>query len=592
MGNPYLGKPEVTGSHVWVYDDPIWNLIPTSSLKGTSGGTGDANAEYVVGSLTGSLPNALVLTAGPNITINTGSGIISITGSAAGSINSGSFETETIYPTASYHDLTHSPVALWQFSGSLTDNSGNGLTLSVSGNELYEEIAPGLLGFKFNGSSYLQRLVSDTELLITGALTIEAIVVVPESTGEVRFATMDDTGESLATNILYTFAGEGASQTYSYFAERAAGTNIVYSETTKVIPHHRPVHIAMTRDSDTNVIKFYQNGNLVANSSNLATSEYGSPTQTFKVGYWAALGTTSQEFAISSLKIINSSLSSGEIREEYEKTLGSLQRVTNVTNVGDNISSFSEIWSNALTSSLQDEEFDSTNITNWSIAHISGTSTVYSASWDRINLPDAYDTSFTSGSGEPRIAVHTEGRPSWALIQIPASTRYYTYKHVNLPENVLIWSRLRFSSNLSTAIDNDVGIGLFITSASMSSIPTRDNAVELYINEQDGNAIQAQFQEFFTGSFNPGGNLTNTINTAASNSTQVIEYAALHRVGNIVHAWVASSTSGWTYMGNYIRNDDFNVVGIVLECESLLAPGAAIFGVDFVRFKETDKFLL
>jgi len=79
--------------------------------------------------------------------------------------------------TALPHDLTHSPVGLWQFDGDLTDSSGNGFTLSLGAGstQQFVEMAPGLQGAWFNGTTFYERTSTEATLQIPGPITIEFI---------------------------------------------------------------------------------------------------------------------------------------------------------------------------------------------------------------------------------------------------------------------------------------------------------------------------------------------------------------------------------------------------------------------------------
>ena len=72
-------KTLVAGPNITINDEGT-QLSITGSAGGSGTGDGDSQARYVVTEETGSLPNAYVIEAGPNITINSGSGIISVSG--------------------------------------------------------------------------------------------------------------------------------------------------------------------------------------------------------------------------------------------------------------------------------------------------------------------------------------------------------------------------------------------------------------------------------------------------------------------------------------------------------------------------------
>jgi hypothetical protein len=103
-------------------------------ITGSSGGgsgDGDANAAYIVNEATASLPNALPILAGPNITLGSGSGGLEITGSAGA--GSGDGDSQATYIV---NEATGSlPNALPVVAGdNIIINSGSGF-LEISGSK-------------------------------------------------------------------------------------------------------------------------------------------------------------------------------------------------------------------------------------------------------------------------------------------------------------------------------------------------------------------------------------------------------------------------------------------------------------------------
>ena len=125
------------------------------------------------------------------------------------------------------HDLTYAPVALWQFNGDLTDSSGNGLTLSVEAGTLwYADLARGVKGIYFDGSTRLTRGVWDSVLAISGDLTIEMIVRFQSlSASDSYLASFGASGETFGVNALYEFILLANRAGIMLLAENGAGSN-------------------------------------------------------------------------------------------------------------------------------------------------------------------------------------------------------------------------------------------------------------------------------------------------------------------------------------------------------------------------------
>lgn len=212
------------------------------------------------------------------------------------------------------HDLTHSPVGLWQLQSDLTDSSGNSLDLTCSGNYSFVELFPGC-GIKglCVGTTEAKRSSYDASLAITGALTIEMLCSLANRGATEAFALgFTGSGESLATNVLYqltTISGE-----LRYFAEYSSGVDI--SSLLAPILFGIPQHIAFTRSSDGLTLKLYQNGNLIATKTVTAIPE-GGTSAWFQVG-----GSNSMGNVIASLKVIASELSATQVAAEAARCLG------------------------------------------------------------------------------------------------------------------------------------------------------------------------------------------------------------------------------------------------------------------------------
>ena len=215
--------------------------------------------------------------------------------------------------TTQLHDLTHSPVALYQFEGDLTDSSGNGYDLTLeSGSELYGSVA-GLPCFYFDNASSVFRTAYDAALAITGAITVEMIVSLTPGTAGVLID-FSASGETEATNILYNLSVD-TSNTLSTLWESGGGTN---RQGSNVYVPSGVFHLAWTRDSAGTLSKIYINGAKVLEET-LAGAASGGTSAQLRIGD-SATGNPLGGY-LASLKIVGSELSASEVLAEYERTL-------------------------------------------------------------------------------------------------------------------------------------------------------------------------------------------------------------------------------------------------------------------------------
>jgi hypothetical protein len=229
-------------------------------------------------------------------------------------------ERSTAVPLIGRHDTTYSPVGLWQLDGDLTDSSGNGRDLSLEGGTTrWTHLAPDLRGFFFDGATRLSRSATDAALQLTGDLTFEALVTFDRHDSESQaIMSWHDLGETEATNTLYSFRTVGVGNSLEWVSESGAGVNATYTATTGVdrgIIHH----VAVVRESD--VLKFYLNGELYETSGSLTTPTGGSSGRFALGGFYNFAG--NEHFGgIASAKLIDRALTAAEVISEYNRTVG------------------------------------------------------------------------------------------------------------------------------------------------------------------------------------------------------------------------------------------------------------------------------
>tara|TARA_R110002012_G_C11500066_1_gene597230 strand:- start:45 stop:923 length:879 start_codon:yes stop_codon:yes gene_type:complete len=277
-------------------------------------------------------------------------------------------------------------------------------------------------------------------------------------------------------------------------------------------------------------------------------------------------------------KVVVDSLVAGD---NITLTTDSDNKVTIASAGGDD--AVSNIWALPASGSASDEEFDTTTAfaTGWTVTN----STDDSAGTISTGSVDFY-TTFNSGDAI-RINPNTSYRRSWALVQAPSRNKFYWItKLYTFPTNVLIYARLRFSSRVAAATNNDGNFGIVIGEMDGSTVdPIKYMA--LYLNESDTNTIQAQWSA--TNGAAGWSNLGNTVDIGEAG--QPLEYVAIHKVGSTYYAWVGTE-SNWIYMGSStLSNVSPDAVGFVVSNNN--SDGKAdVAGADFIRFIETDRFVL
>lgn len=246
----------------------------------------------------------------------------------------------------------------------------------------------------------------------------------------------------------------------------------------------------------------------------------------------------------------------------------------------------SNLWAPPATPHAEDDEFEATTLTGWSVQNLDGPA-VGSFSY---NTVDAYDTTFNSGN-VVRVSAHTDGKRSWALIQTPGSSdEFAIFKAYTLPTNLNMYSRLQFSqkaAGLGAAVgDSDFSLA-FMTAA--TGVPTTASRIVLYVNTTGSGTYRADYSYYTTGGSRTAIKTTDDVDLRG----QAIEYVAIHKVGTTYHGWVKAAGS-WIYLSSVTEATLGFTPDLVGFCQHQVSTSNLVnpVGTDFIRFVETDKFLL
>ena len=246
----------------------------------------------------------------------------------------------------------------------------------------------------------------------------------------------------------------------------------------------------------------------------------------------------------------------------------------------------SNLWAPPETPHAEDDEFEATTLTGWSVQNLNGPA-VGSISYGTV---DAYDTTFNSGN-VMRINAHTDGRRSWALIQTPGSDdEFALFKAYTLPTNLLMYSRMQWTqkaSGLGAAV-GDANFALaFMTAA--TGVPTTASRILLHINVTTSGVYRAEYSYYTTG----GSRSVIKTSDDVDSRGQALEYMAIHKVGTTYHGWVGTG-SNWIWLSSVTEATAGFTPDLVGFCQHQAGTTNIVnpVGTDFIRFVETDKFLL
>lgn len=234
--------------------------------------------------------------------------------------------TSSISQTASaggrarQHTNLHTPLILWQFDGNALDTSGNGFDQAwTSGTARYTELAPGLVGAFFDGSSGMTRAYNATiaAALIAGSWTVEVLGRIGWNSALQSIFTHGVTGETEATNVLASWsllAGGGSEALH----EHGAGVNQSHT-VAQAYNNGALFHGALRKSSQS--YQFFHNGRVAGSASSALTAPSGGTSGTLNVG----IGISANQLiggSLASFKLVPRALTNAEILAEYNYTLG------------------------------------------------------------------------------------------------------------------------------------------------------------------------------------------------------------------------------------------------------------------------------
>lgn len=239
-------------------------------------------------------------------------------------------------------------------------------------------------------------------------------------------------------------------------------------------------------------------------------------------------------------------------------------------NVPDSMGVESQLWVPPESPHAYDDEFDSTTLDSaWTLSEAASSSAI-----------DPY-ASFTTGG--PRIALHTDRRKSWMMVQAENGTTTWISRAATVPTNFFVWARCSFITPIAIANNQAiVGIGF---SATDTGQPDLNNRAQVYI-DQDASANYAKFYVLEGGTPTTVGTLTDV-----DAQGQAITLLAIQKIGSVVHGWAGTEVGSWIYMGSETYTGTaFDRAFITIQSD-LTTPGNSIQGVDFIRFVESATFL-
>lgn len=244
------------------------------------------------------------------------------------------------------------------------------------------------------------------------------------------------------------------------------------------------------------------------------------------------------------------------------------------------IAEMSNLWQRPATAHSDDDEFDGASLDASWYAYNATTSAYVSFSSGSV---DAYDGS--SSSVNLYYDLNPTTRKSWILTQLTGIQTIYLGKTFTFPTNLLVMARLKFNQYYSSMSNTDRRCGLLFAADDTGDPDTAD-MVGVRLNHSTTGVVRGRFRTAIGGAESVA-NYTTDVDSQG----QALEYVAIHKIGTTYHGWIGTAGGNWIYMGSDTITATMEHVILDFTNFSSSLPGYGVFGVDFIRFLETDDFL-
>jgi len=233
------------------------------------------------------------------------------------------------------------------------------------------------------------------------------------------------------------------------------------------------------------------------------------------------------------------------------------------------------IWGRPANPHAYDDEFDSGTLdAAWSWSEYYGGALTVDT-----NPIDVYN-SYSTATSQVRYDVNIAQQQSWLRMQPDQDTGgggVYLSKAITAPTNLLVYARIRFQQDLTT-ISNEQMMGLKL------DLGAYNNLYVATLQESDS-TVQAEAWAYNGVTTDDMG-----VTTDVEAQGQALQYVAIQKLGTVYHVWVGTE-SNWIHIDSSSHaTGAVTRVGLFAANERGSKPWVSSF--DFIRFIETDKFLI
>ena len=241
-----------------------------------------------------------------------------------------------------------------------------------------------------------------------------------------------------------------------------------------------------------------------------------------------------------------------------------------------------QLWTRPVYPHELDEEFDSNELGSEWYCYSSDTSDYGELIEGAV---DVYDQGYVNVTGDTiRYTLNPIHRRSWLFLQPENQANVTMGRLYTPPDNVVVIARMKFNLRDTVTVNPDRSCAMWL-SADSGGEPDWSNRIAVYLNYAANGNTYSLFAEV------EGGTPTTTNTTDTQLEGQALEYVAIHKKGTTYHGYVGTASGNWIWMGSLSFAPTTAHLELYVRTESLDKPGVGVFGIDFIRFYETDNFL-